>query len=330
MVVRCYEYLMQGRRRWSSGSLADARPPWTTSTRVTSRARGLAPRSRRRASSNDWSPEHHFLKNYSHQPAPRCTSPGRGADKRIHVGTAIVNITAAVNHPARVAERIAVMDHLSRVGSIRHGRGSSSAEWAARHPVGGRDQAHVARVARGNPAHVARRALQLRGKTSHARAERAAQALLQAPPAHLGRLLEPAHLIEAGELGLGSLCFTFGTPAEIAENVPQLQGGDQALQAADRRVHNDNIAVTTNMFCLEDGDQARTSTPRPAWRPSRVLLRLARLHPAPEGLPREGPIKVPPEHAEYLKAGLALGGRQIGSPEEIVRVIEMYEAPFPA
>src|SRR5919108_75872 len=62
----------------------------------------------------DWSPEHHFLTNYSHQPAPEVyLSWAAARTKRIHIGTAIVNITAAVNHPARVAERIAVMDHLS-------------------------------------------------------------------------------------------------------------------------------------------------------------------------------------------------------------------------
>src|SRR5581483_2420805 len=80
----------------------------------------------------DWSPEHHFLQYYSHQPAPEVFLSWVAArTKRIHVGTAITNITAKVNHPARVAERIAVMDHLS-VGRVAFGtgRGSSSAEWA--------------------------------------------------------------------------------------------------------------------------------------------------------------------------------------------------------
>src|SRR5256886_6412246 len=79
----------------------------------------------------DWSPEHHFLKNYSHQPAPEVyLSFVAARTKRIHVGTAITNITAAVNHPARVAERIATLDHLSE-GRVEFGtgRGSSSAEW---------------------------------------------------------------------------------------------------------------------------------------------------------------------------------------------------------
>src|SRR4029077_13368914 len=77
----------------------------------------------------DWSPEHHFLEYYSHQPAPEVYLSWVAArTKRIHIGTAITNITASVNHPARVAERIATMDHLSE-GRVEFGtgRGSSSA-----------------------------------------------------------------------------------------------------------------------------------------------------------------------------------------------------------
>ena len=80
----------------------------------------------------DWSPEHHFLQHYSHQPAPEVFLSWVAArTRRIHVGTAITNITAPVNHPARVAECIATMDHLSE-GRVEFGtgRGSSTAEWA--------------------------------------------------------------------------------------------------------------------------------------------------------------------------------------------------------
>jgi len=79
----------------------------------------------------DWSPEHHFLQHYSHQPAPEVFLSWVAArTKRIHVGTAITSITRAVNHPARVAERIATMDHLSEGREeFGTGRGSSSAEW---------------------------------------------------------------------------------------------------------------------------------------------------------------------------------------------------------
>ena len=56
--------------------------------------------------------------------------PADNDGRTLSLGGAITNITAAVNHPARVAERIATPDHLSE-GRVEFGtgRGSSSAEW---------------------------------------------------------------------------------------------------------------------------------------------------------------------------------------------------------
>src|SRR5207302_1488153 len=50
--------------------------------------------------------------------------------RRIHLGSAIWNLTPPVNHPARVAERVAMLDHLSE-GRFEFGtgRGSSSTEF---------------------------------------------------------------------------------------------------------------------------------------------------------------------------------------------------------
>jgi alkanesulfonate monooxygenase SsuD/methylene tetrahydromethanopterin reductase-like flavin-dependent oxidoreductase (luciferase family) len=42
-------------------------------------------------------------------------------------------------------------------------------------------------------------------------------------------------------------------------------------------------------------------------------------------MPKTGPVKVPPTNPAELKAGLAGGGRQIGSPDEIAAVIKQYE-----
>ena len=81
------------------------------------------------------------------------------------------------------------------------------------------------------------------------------------------------------------------------------------------------------MFCLEDGDEARHlySTARVEAFTEYFFNWLDSI-PRPKGLPTTGPIPPLPEPTpEELKAGLAVGGRQIGSPEEIAKVIEMYE-----
>src|SRR5438046_406443 len=78
-----------------------------------------------------WSVEHHFLEEYSHLSASEIVLPFIAArTRRIHVGSAIWNLTPPVNHPARVAERVAMLDHLSE-GRFEFGtgRGSSSTEF---------------------------------------------------------------------------------------------------------------------------------------------------------------------------------------------------------
>src|SRR5437868_4971533 len=77
-----------------------------------------------------WCPEHHFLTEYSHMPAPEVfLSFVAARTQQIHVGSAIFNTTPPVNHPARVAERVAMLDHLSD-GRFEFGtgRGAGSRE----------------------------------------------------------------------------------------------------------------------------------------------------------------------------------------------------------
>src|SRR3984885_2017631 len=60
-----------------------------------------------------WFTEHHFLEEYSHISANEVLMPWVLArTNNIHVGSGIINVTPPVNHPARVAERVAMMDHI--------------------------------------------------------------------------------------------------------------------------------------------------------------------------------------------------------------------------
>ena len=62
-----------------------------------------------------WLSEHHFLEEYSHLSASEVfLGYLAGVTERIHLGSAIWNISPPVNHPVRVAERVTMMDHLSR------------------------------------------------------------------------------------------------------------------------------------------------------------------------------------------------------------------------
>ena len=73
-----------------------------------------------------WSVEHHFLEEYSHASAPEvflavCSQ----RTSRIRLGHGIVQIPPQVNHPARVAERIATLDLVSD-GRVEFGTGEGT------------------------------------------------------------------------------------------------------------------------------------------------------------------------------------------------------------
>jgi alkanesulfonate monooxygenase SsuD/methylene tetrahydromethanopterin reductase-like flavin-dependent oxidoreductase (luciferase family) len=73
-----------------------------------------------------WEVEHHFLEEYSHSSAPEVFLAAAAArTSRIRLGHGIVQIPPAVNHPARVAERVATLDLISD-GRVDFGTGESS------------------------------------------------------------------------------------------------------------------------------------------------------------------------------------------------------------
>lgn len=73
-----------------------------------------------------WEVEHHFLEEYSHSSAPEVfLAAASQRTSRIRLGHGIVQLPPAVNHPARVAERIATLDLISG-GRVEFGTGESS------------------------------------------------------------------------------------------------------------------------------------------------------------------------------------------------------------
>ena len=75
-----------------------------------------------------WEVEHHFLEEYSHSSAPEVfLAAASQRTSRIRLGHGIVQLPAAVNHPARVAERIATLDLVSD-GRVDFGSGEGTSE----------------------------------------------------------------------------------------------------------------------------------------------------------------------------------------------------------
>jgi alkanesulfonate monooxygenase SsuD/methylene tetrahydromethanopterin reductase-like flavin-dependent oxidoreductase (luciferase family) len=73
-----------------------------------------------------WEVEHHFLEEYSHSSAPEVfLAAASQRTERIRLGHGIVQLQPGVNHPARVAERVATLDLVSR-GRVDFGTGEGS------------------------------------------------------------------------------------------------------------------------------------------------------------------------------------------------------------
>src|SRR5213594_3973735 len=77
-----------------------------------------------------WEVEHHFLEEYSHSSAPEVfLAAASQRTKQIRLGHGIVQLPPEVNHPARIAERIATLDLISG-GRVEFGTGEGSSQVA--------------------------------------------------------------------------------------------------------------------------------------------------------------------------------------------------------
>ncbi len=75
-----------------------------------------------------WEVEHHFLEEYSHSSAPEVfLAAASQRTKDIRLGHGIIQTAPAYNHPARTAERVAMLDLVSG-GRVEFGSGESSSE----------------------------------------------------------------------------------------------------------------------------------------------------------------------------------------------------------
>jgi alkanesulfonate monooxygenase SsuD/methylene tetrahydromethanopterin reductase-like flavin-dependent oxidoreductase (luciferase family) len=278
----------------------------------------------------NWAPEHHFLENYSHQPAPEVfLSFVAARAPRIHVGHAICNITAPVNHPARVAERIATLDHLTE-GRVEFGtgRGSSSAEWGGfaipdapvTKEMWQESLEQIPRMWEEGPYEYEGRFFKMPNRNVLPKPFTKPN-----PPMWLA-CSSPGTFALAGELGLGALCFVNGTLEDVR---PLVKAYKDAIAKCRKPVGgfvNDNIAVTSQMFCLEDGDEARHHFSKAkTGKFLEYFFKWLDSVPRPKGMPQSGPVSIPEPTVEALEQRTKAGGYMIGSPDEIATSIQRYE-----
>jgi alkanesulfonate monooxygenase SsuD/methylene tetrahydromethanopterin reductase-like flavin-dependent oxidoreductase (luciferase family) len=275
-----------------------------------------------------WVTEHHFLDEYSHLSASESFIAFAAAQtSNIHIGSGIFNITPPVNHPARIAERVAMLDHLSE-GRFEFGtgRGSSTTEQRG---FGIEDP----ELTREMVAETLPQIVKMWTEETYPGFEgefftMPDRKVLPKPYTNPHPPLwvaagSPSTFELAARQGLGVLCFAFGKPEQFAPLIEKYKKDIENADPVGGYVNN-NIMVTTQMLCLEDGGRARDifSDLDIGYYIS-LVFRYLDTFPRPPGFP-VWPDLVPDQSREQIEKQIASGDIAVGDPEEVSKAIQRF------
>jgi alkanesulfonate monooxygenase SsuD/methylene tetrahydromethanopterin reductase-like flavin-dependent oxidoreductase (luciferase family) len=274
-----------------------------------------------------WATEHHFLEEYSHLSANESFMAYlAGVTERIHVGSGIINITPPVNPPARVAERVAMLDHLSG-GRFEFGvgRGSSTTEQRG---FGIEDPELTKEMVD----EVLPQFKRMWRETDYSYDGR----FFSMPPRNVLpkpytkphppmwiAAGNPGTFQKAARMGLGVLCFTMGSPESLKKLIEVYKTEIENAEPVGEYVNN-NIMVTSQMLCLEDGQKARDiACNMTSGYQNSLVFRYLDTFPKPPGIP-QWPDLIPEPTPEGLEAGIQAGLVCVGTPDEVNKSVQGY------
>lgn len=280
-----------------------------------------------------WFGEHHALTEYSHMSAP---SPVMGwvaaQTERIHIGSAITSLPTTKEHPVRIAERAAMLDHVTnRRFEFGTGRGAGSHELATFNgTTPDVTKAMWDEVIREIPRMWEQKDYEFSGE------------FFSVPPNHniLPKPYGPGHppiwvacgnpptFAKAGSMGIGAIAFNF-------EPIHNLKGRIDAYKeaAADPteivgQFQNNNVMMTNAVICLKDRERARAIAKQVG---RGYLVTMVHLYhdtmPKAAGLPTWPEPTLEPEWTDELLDMLIEGGYMLcGNPEEVCEQVENYQS----
>jgi len=277
-----------------------------------------------------WVTEHHFLTTYSHLSANESfLAFAASRTENIHLGSGIFNITPPVNHPARIAERVAMLDHLSR-GRFEFGtgRGSSTTEQKG---FGIEDSELTREMVAETLPQIVRmwkdEEYSYDGKFFSMPTRNVLPKPYSDPHPPIWMAAgSPGTFDLAAELGVGVLCFGFSSPESLTPLVSRYKEKIEDCKNPVGGYVNNNVMVTTQMLCMEDGGKARKLfLDADTNYFISILFRYLDTFPRPAGIP-EWPQTLPAITPDQLDAAIAAGEMAIGSPEEVAKCVERYVA----
>ncbi|WP_311269575.1 LLM class flavin-dependent oxidoreductase [Sphingobium sp. WCS2017Hpa-17] len=209
-----------------------------------------------------WAVEHTALTQYAHMSAPETfLSFIAGATTRLHVGHGVVCLPPAMNHPIKVAQRIATLDIMSQgrlhfgigKGGTQQEAGAYGYDLATLQPQIDEMMYLIPKIMVQDEIEHSGEFVQIPRRPIHPKPYQDPH-----PPMYMACTSEPT-LIRAGERGLGALVLGFSGPEEIARKNAIYR---RAFSERDRRDQvgfrpNEHLAALCPVICLEDRDEAR-------------------------------------------------------------------------
>lgn len=209
-----------------------------------------------------WFGEHHCLTEYSHMSAPEIVMGYVAArTSYIHLASGIVSLPPVKDHPVRVAERVAMLDHITEGRyEFGTGRGAGSHEVATFNGLATSDTKEMwAEAIREIPRMWEQKDYQYDGQHFSVPA---AHNVLPKPwgkghPAIWVACGNPQTFEHAGSLGIGAIAFNFEPMRNLRGRIAAYKEAVNEPVEILGQFKNDNVMMTNAVICLDNRDRAR-------------------------------------------------------------------------
>lgn len=278
-----------------------------------------------------WASEHHFLEEYSHLSANEVFLGYLAhATERIHLGSGIFNPLAPVNHPVKVAEKVTMLDHLSK-GRFEFGtgRGAGSHEILGFLP-GIEDMNGTKEIWEETIAEFPKMFLQeeyegFQGKHWSLPPRKIfPKPYGKAHPAMWYAAGSPSSYAMAAKKGLGVLGFSVQKVSDMEWVLDQYKTAIREAKAIGAFV-NDNVMVTSTAICAETHDKAvEIAVNADMNRFQSLVFRYHDTFPRPEAIP-QWPEILPEYNAEIIELLIAEELLICGDPSEVRAQCKRWE-----
>ena len=278
-----------------------------------------------------WFGEHHCLTEYSHMSAP---APVMGyvaaKTERIHLSTGITSLPTAKEHPVRIAERTAMLDHITENRfEFGTGRGAGSHEVAT---FGGLTPPETKsmwdEVIREIPRMWEQRDYCFEGE--HFSVPKPHNVLPKphgrGHPAIWVACGNPPTFAKAGSLGIGAIAFNFEPIFNLKGRIDAYKEAIQSPVEQIGQFKNDNVMMTNAVICLEDRDRAReiAKSKGRGYLVTMVNLYHDTMPKSPDAITWPSTPRQIEWTDEMLDAAIAGGYMLCGNAEEVCEQVERY------